>query len=237
MTRRLSVMPEVKDVGHEVLGSTERAKLRANANFATFSPFGASTITSRSCGLWRMHAVGRQFGLASAPKIAHWVQTMRVVRTSIARPPPPANSISHLGREKPISLMPIFSGPRKNLSVRPRAVRTPDRAQRFHSPYAIRLRQRMCSSHIRNSPKADDRPATLCAISHSCKAAQRCSYLWLHSSACFNTSINTGARLSSSFVVTMSVILSVRSGDASKPSVCSRPSSASRTSPFTRHSR
>jgi hypothetical protein len=106
MTRRLSVMPEVKDVGHEVLGSTERAKLRANANFATFSPFGASTITSRSCGLWRMHAVGRQFGLASAPKIAHWVQTMRVVRTSIARPPPPA-----------ISLMPIFSGPRKK-SVR-----------------------------------------------------------------------------------------------------------------------
>ena len=27
--------------------------------------------------------------------------------------------------------------------------------------------QRMCSSHIRNSPKADDRPATLCANSRS----------------------------------------------------------------------
>ena len=35
-----------------------------------------------------MHAVGRQFGLASAPKIAHWVQTMRGrnARTSTASP-------------------------------------------------------------------------------------------------------------------------------------------------------
>jgi hypothetical protein len=33
--------------------------------------------------------------------------------------------------------MPIFSRPRKNLSVRPRAVRTPDRAQGFQSPLPL----------------------------------------------------------------------------------------------------
>jgi hypothetical protein len=61
----------------------------------------------------------------------------------------------------------FFRGREKNLSVRPRAVRAPERVGGFHPPYAIRSRRRMCSSHIRNSPQADDRPATLCASSGS----------------------------------------------------------------------
>ena len=55
----------------------------------------------------------------------------------------------------------FFRGREKNLSVSPRAVRAPERVEGFHPPYAIQLRQRMCSSHIRNSPKADDRQTTL----------------------------------------------------------------------------
>ena len=40
----------------------------------------------------------------------------------------------------------FFRGREKNLSVRPRAVRTPDRAQRFHSPYPLSNRfSRSCA--------------------------------------------------------------------------------------------
>ena len=46
------------------------------------------------------------------------------------------------------------------------ALQRADRDRFLQLSRVARLRQRMCSSHIRNSPKADDRPTTQCICGH-----------------------------------------------------------------------
>ncbi|MFZ1886076.1 MAG: hypothetical protein WAU53_21350 [Rhodoplanes sp.] len=52
---------------------------------------------------------------AGRPPLSFVFMRFANTRSPGARPPPPADSISHLGREKPMSLMPIFFGAEKKI--------------------------------------------------------------------------------------------------------------------------